>query len=143
MALPLLLAGASAGLSLFGGMSARSDAQDAARQQRELGILNAGYIREEGAEQLRRREFTMDRVEGRTSALNAASGLGGKSQQLYFKEMKKQHGYELDWMRKSTESRAKIAKKGGGLAADQTLAAGNAAMWGGIGGALKSIGSIV
>lgn len=138
----MIIGGVSAAASIFGGLSAQSDAKAAAAQQRELGRLNAGYIREEGAEQLRRKSFEFGRVEGSTRATGAASGLGGKSRTGYLSVMKQQHQLELDWMSKSTDSRANIAKKGGGIAADITTAQGNTAMWRGISGGLSSLGGI-
>lgn len=137
-----IIGGVSAAASIFGGLSAQSDAKAAAAQQRELGRLNAGYIREEGAEQLRRKTFEFERIEGSTQAIGAASGLGGRTRTGYLSVMKEQHGLELDWMSKSTDSRAKIAKKGGGIAADITTAQGNTAMWQGISGGLSSFGGI-
>lgn len=133
---------ASAAISLFGGMSARKDARAAAAQQRELGKQSGKYIRAEGAENLYRKQYAFGQTESMTKALSAASGVGGLSNDRYVASMKREHTRELDWMKKSTDSRAKIAVMGGGLAADQTQAAGNAAMWGGISGAVGSIGGI-
>lgn len=133
---------ASAAVSLFGGMSARKDARAAAAQQRELGKQSAQYIRDEGAESLYRKQYAFGQTESMTKALSAASGVGGVSRNRYSESMKREHTRELDWMKKSTDSRAKIAKLGGQMAADATIASGNAAMWGGIGGAVGSIGGI-
>lgn len=140
--LGLILGGVSAAASLFGGMSARSDSRAAAAQQIALAKQSSRYIGEEGAENLRRREFQIGQTQSMTQALSAASGLGGVSRNRYMDTMKREHQYETDWMRKSTKSRQKIAKMGGQMAADATIAGGNAAMWQGIGGAVNTLGGL-
>ena len=144
MPFPFLAAAAvvSVGASIFGGISAKKDSDAAAKQQEELARANAKYIGQEGAEQTRRTLFEQKQVRGTVQAISAGTGLGGgRSRSAYQQMMLAQHGKELDWIKKSVTSRQDIAIRGGGMAADATRAAGSAALFGGIGSAIGTIGS--
>jgi len=135
MALPLLLGGLAIGSSLFGAWSQKKAADRGARQQEELGRLNASYILAETEEDLRRQRDTFTRVENLAFTMTAASGLGGQTRRMYQDVLAAKHQAELDWMEKSGRSRAAIARRSGQYQSDALRSQGQAAMWQGLGNA--------
>lgn len=144
MPFPILAAAAvvSAGASIFGGISANSAAKKSAASQRELGRLNQKYIVSETIEKERRTKAEQQQIQGQTRARIGASGLsGGATRTNYMQEMAAEHSKQLDWLHKSGYDRATIATWGGNIAADATLASGQASLFGGISSGIGALGS--
>ncbi len=122
------LAAAGLAISVVGSLFGASQASKAAKKAERLGALNADYIGEETAEQKRRLRFEQGKTTATAKTNIAASGFRsgartqGASHTAYMKSMKTQQQSELDWLTKSGESRAKIAREGGDMAASQMKA---------------------
>lgn len=159
MPFPILAvaAGVSAAASIFGGISANKNAKASAKAQRKLageqitlGRMNIANIRAEGTETLRKTDFEQGQIEGTTQAISAASGLGGKSRDVYMQMMHREHKREIDWIGKSIKSKSDIAwqetmvaSKATLLGAKATKAQGTASLFSGISNAAGTIISAV
>lgn len=115
-------------LSAFGQRSAGRAARQAARE-------NAKMERMETAEQARRLRLEQREREGMGEVAMAASGTaGGGSQQTVLDRMKFEHNKERQWLIRSGRQRARVAERGGQLAARQA----NASAIGTLAGAASS-----
>jgi len=80
-----------------------------------LAVENAGFIREEGSEDVRRQELVNDEVEGLVLARQAASGVktSSKSAKLYYNDTIDSNSQIVSWMNKATESKALLEEERG------------------------------
>lgn len=110
----------SAGLSLMG----VAQQFGAARAARRTADINAQMIREENAEKIRRLAEEQSDVEARGRATVAASGtgFGSASQTSVMQDVRRQHHAELQWLRRSGQSRVNSTLREGRLASNQARA---------------------
>jgi len=107
-------------LSIFGAVQSFG----AAGQAREAGRANARRILDETGEEVRRKEISQEQFMGSSVAKGAASGVQVSGFQDYWDKLQGEFTNELDWMRKSGEQRAEIARKTGEYQATSGMAAG-------------------
>ncbi len=119
------IAGASFVTSLYGASQQRK----AGKQSKELGRENAAFIAMESAEEARRLLLSQEQVRGTAKHRIAASGFRsgkdsmGASHKAYLTNLKSVQEGELDWLKKSSLSRQKIAELGGQMQQTQMNAA--------------------
>lgn len=119
------LAAAGLAVSVVSSLFGASAAKKAARKAKRLAGMNADYINAETDEQKRRLKFEQSQTTATTKSNLAASGFRsgaasmGGSRSAYLKTMKTQQQSEMDWLTQSGESRSKIAREGGNVAASQ------------------------
>ena len=102
--------------AVLGGMSASK----ASRTAQKVAGYNADLVRQEGAEESRRLKREIDKTEGLTNALSAASGVTmSGSRELFIEDVKKENQAQLSWLHKSTQQKKKIALAGGQAQAGQ------------------------
>ena len=88
-------------------------AQDrAAAEAERLGRENAAMIEAETAEQARRVREEQLKTQSLTQARAAASGAKGGSIDIYTEEMVTEQKRQLDWLKQSGESKARLAVMG-------------------------------
>ncbi len=126
-------------MSIFGGISAKGDADSAAKEQQMIAEQNAQNI---AAETARQEEVSRGRFEeddARNKALAAASGTTGEGSQAIFQGAQKdKFNKEIEWLARSSKSRQEIVRSGGRYAAQTTRNQGKQALWGGISGAMSA-----
>lgn len=107
----------AAGLGVFGAAQQMSAANDAKKAARE----NARMQAEQNAEEARRLQMEQEEVESRTRAAIAASGtgMGSTSQLAFLDKMKAEHQAELQWLRRSGQSRTNSTLREGETASRQ------------------------
>jgi hypothetical protein len=104
----------SAGLQLGGSLFGASQARKSGKADRRAAYMSASVIEEEGAEEARRVKRGMDSSEGLSKALSAASGVQmSGSRKLAVDDVAAENKAQLDWLKKSTASRAKAVRAGG------------------------------
>lgn len=132
-AVPIVTGIIGTALSVYQGMEMLNIADD----QEDIAKRNADREKEEAKEQARRERKEMDATEAEARARGAASGMNvdkSKSQVLFLANQKTEHARQIDWIRKSAKSRAKIIKREGDLEARKT----RAGAWGKFGAAATS-----
>ena len=128
--------------SLVSAFGAKDDAKSAARDQERISRENAMNIESEGREQERRARIEQTEAEAAQRARVGASGLKGSgSQATFMLGEEEKFMQEIDWLRKSTSSKAGYERSAGKLAADTTRRKGDAAFYSGLGGAAGDFGS--
>jgi hypothetical protein len=132
-AIPIILLAASAAISY----KSYSDQKKAAKNAEKIGMMNAAATEAEAAEQARRLKENQMRVLAETSALSAASGVAGGSQDIYLSDMAESQMSELNWVKKSGASRAEIERLSGQYQKKQ----GEAAALGTLSTAVQKTGS--
>ena len=120
-------------ISLASGVFQFASAQKAANEQEDIADQNAKREKEEAEELAQRAEDTAAREESLARARAAASGVGGKSTNLYISDLTKRNQREIDWMRKSGKSKAKITQREGRAAASATRSQGAGSLFSSIG----------
>lgn len=105
------------GLGLFSAGQQMSAAGDA----RKAGRENARMIAEQNAEEARRLSMQQRETESLTKAAAAASGtgMGPGSQGTFLETMKAEHSAELQWLRRSGQSKVNSALREGKMASRQ------------------------
>ena len=86
---------------------------DAADEAKEIAEMNADRERAESAEEARRAQKQADRTNSLARARAAASGIAGESSDMYLAALEDEQQREVDWIRTSGSSRAKIIEKEG------------------------------
>ena len=121
----------SGGLSLFAGLSAKSDAK-------RIGRLNVRAIEEETQESMRRARREFRNVIGAAEARTGSSGLSPQSGSFkaFIADQQAEADKQLAFIRKSGESQKRLAKAG-------ASSAGRQALFQGIKGAVSGISSFV
>lgn len=110
--LTLVLSAASAGYSIY-------SSEQAAKEAERMGNKNATSIEAETEEAARRAAKDAERSEARARAAAATLGLEGESVDLYLKDLANTNKEQIDWLKKSGQSRADIAREGGQAAATE------------------------
>ncbi len=92
----------------------------AAGQTKKIAKMNADLVRAESAEEERRLRKEIQKTEGMTKAMSAASGVQMTgSRDLAVSDMERENIAQLNWLKKSGESRAKSVLAGGDIQASQ------------------------
>lgn len=124
-------------ISLASGLYQYKSAQDAADAQEDIADQNAKREQREAEEMASRAESEAAREQSLARARAAASGVGGESTDLYISDLTRRRNREIDWMRESGKSRAKITRREGRHEARATRAQGVGAMFSALGGAAQ------
>lgn len=108
----LIIAGVTAAINIFTGYKSGKKAD---KKAKSAGELNAAFIEEETAEAIRRTQAQQAQRYGSTLAQLGGSGVmgGSGSAQNYLDFMQTEQSAQLDWLKKSGESQAEIARKTG------------------------------
>lgn len=111
----------SVGMGLFGAAKQMGAAGDAKRASR----ANARTQAEQNAEEARRLRSEQNETESRAKAAAAASGtgFGSTSQDMFISNMKQEHSAELQWLRKSGQSKVQSTLREGKMASRQARTA--------------------
>ena len=118
---------ASAAVGAIAQFSAAGEFESAGDEARALSERNAALIEAESREEGRRLKFQAEKEQSLARARAAASGITmAGSPGLYVSEMENVMQDELDWLRKSSESRQDITRRTGEYQRDiaQTRAEG-------------------
>ena len=114
-----------AGTAIIGAASSIIGGKKAASAAKKAGRMNARYIRQETAEQVRRLEYQNQMTQRTTKAYIGASGVLRRGTPMeYLAEMKEQQRLQVDWLRESGRQRAKIARETGQQVAAQQMTSG-------------------
>ena len=122
----LILTAASTAYSIYAQEEARS-------AQNSIADANAERIRIEAEESAMRAEKEADRTNAMARARAAASGVGGKSSDLYLWDLQRTQQREIDWIRFAGMSNANITKMGGSYVNKKAQAEQVSTMFSGIG----------
>ena len=109
------LAGASIGMSLAGGYKAKKAAKRA-------GKFNARMIREETNESIRRFDLRQKQIQGQTASIIGGSGVAassGGTARNYLNSMQIESNKQREWIQRSGDMRAKLARQTGQRTGDQ------------------------
>ena len=121
----------TSGVGMF--MNAGASSQASARAKRTAKV-NAGFAREESAEEMRRLMGDVRESEGVMNAMSAASGVQTSgSRELSIDKIKKENIAQLDWLKKSGVNKAKAIEMGGQYQASQLKSQADAQMFSGFG----------
>lgn len=114
--------GAAVGIGV--GIIGAKKQRDSGKSADSLAGKNADLIREETATDAANLERAQEQTLGMTAATQSGSGIrsAGGTVNDYLAEMKKTFASDLDNLKKSGESRAKITREGGSVAKDQASA---------------------
>lgn len=138
MSMGFLIAGAV--FQTIGAIQAKSANKRSAIEQLALDRENIELGKKETAESIRRTEEVNAQTVGFAKTQIGASGFGsGSSMDSYLQTIQQEQSSDVDWMRTSGASRADIAGREAEARKRNTIAQGNAAFIGSIGGALGSI----
>ena len=123
------IAGAQIATSLAGGISG-------SRKAGNLADANIALIEMETKETLRRMENEQKVLEGEANVRASASGFTKKgSIEKYFTDLKTEYGNQVDWTKRVSAQRKKVARAGGSAAESQIKSTA-------IGGALQGAGNM-
>ena len=129
----------SAIFSVIGGAKSKSGYDDAAREQEAMAEKDAQNIQAEAGRQEEVSKERFSEEESLNKAKAAASGTTGEGSQAIFQGAQKdKFNKELDWLAKSADNRADIARRGGDYAATVSRNQGDQALWTGIGNAMSA-----
>lgn len=111
---------------IFGGLTG---ADKIPGKQRKSGKLNATYIKDEAVEKARRDTYQFNQDYDQVKAAIGSSGIIADTgtSALFLEKMTEAFDLEMAWDKKAANSRAKIAKLGGDIAATTTESSTNAA----------------
>ena len=131
-AIPIVLAGATAGYQYVQG-------QKAAEAAEEVGAANAAAAAAETAEAARRLRRQQDITLAEQRARAAASGVQSTGSQLaWLEDEAGEAGAEMDWLKKAGLSQQQLAYLSGKQASGAASAAGTGAALGTLGGGVNS-----
>lgn len=126
---------ASAGVSLWGGISGRKSANDQAKKQKQIGKMQGAAIEAETEEELRRMDKQNEAIMSQGTAAVGASGFAkGSSQDVYMSSMATEMKNQRDWTEESGATKAELAVKGANYSADALKSQGKSSMFSGVGG---------
>ena len=137
--LPLL----SGAMSIYSGMQQKKSADAAADEQRRMGEKNAANIESETLEQKRRADQSADEQMAQSRAKAGASGVktAGSSFDIFMGGEEDKYQSNIDWLLKSGQSQAELARGSASSSARTTESQGEAALYGGIGDSFSSLGT--
>jgi len=144
-AAPIVMGVISAAGTAYGIYSQQEAAQAqerAAADADRLAMQNAEFIEMEGERAIQLETEAQRETESTARARAAASGVGGESQDLYMTDLERKHTDALDWMRKSTETQAKITRYGGQMAYRSGMAGAQQTQAGAVGSGIDLVGDI-
>lgn len=124
---------ASAAVGAVAHLSAAERFDESGEEARALAERNAALIEAESREEGRRLRFQAEKEQSLARARAAASGITmAGSPGLHLAEMEQVLGDELDWLRRSSESRQDIMRRTGGYQRDIAQARGMGARLGAV-----------
>lgn len=129
-------------VGILGAVTGKQGADQGAAQSEQLARENALMIEAEGREEERRATEENVSAQAEMRAKSAASGVTDEgSHQIYMTSEQEKFDKDIDWLRKSSTSRANLERKQGRAAARSMKSQGKAGLWGGIGSAVTGLGS--
>lgn len=129
-------------VGLIGGITGKQGADAGAAQSEQLARENALMIEQEGREEERRATEENDSAQAEMRARSAASGVTEEgSHQIYMTSEQEKFDKDIDWLRKSTASKASLERRQGSVAASSLKSQGKSSLWGGIGSAVTGLGT--
>ena len=127
--------------SVKSSMDAEHAQKRAASEAERLGRENAAMIEAETAEQARRVREEQLQTQSLAQARAAASGAKGGSIDIYAEEMITEQKRQLDWLKQSGESRARLAIMSGQQAGQAGRAQASATKAGAVGTFISGAGT--